>query len=178
MSAEDAAIGLGCSLGDRRARLTWAVHAIGRHPAIRLIAVSRWVRTPPMRGGTARGWFLNGVLRIESTMAPHDLLMLCRDLEQRAGRRRAQHWGDRTLDVDLLLVGQQIIHDEALTLPHPAIAKRPFVRAPLLEVWPDATDPVSQVPFRDHAPATGPRAVPIGITAHQRGILQKRETEP
>ena len=168
---ERVAIGLGCSLGDRRTRLDDTVRRIARHPDITLLRCSRWYRTPPMRGGTARGWFLNGVIVVETALSGLELLRLCRDLEEEAGRRRARFWGDRTLDLDLLLHGRSVVDSEPLTLPHPGIAARPFVRTPLLEIWPDATDPRTGVPYRDQPDPTGPRAVPTGAFAFARRSL-------
>jgi 2-amino-4-hydroxy-6-hydroxymethyldihydropteridine diphosphokinase len=166
-----AAIGLGSSLGDRRARLEGTVRKLHAHPAIEVLRCSRWVRTPPMRGGSASGWFLNGVALLQTTLDGPELLALCRALEQSAGRRRARFWGDRTLDLDLLLHGDTVLDTDTLTLPHPAIAERPFVRMPLLEVWPDAIDPRTAIPFRELPGPSGPRAVPVGAFAFPRALL-------
>lgn len=155
------AIGLGSSLGDRRATIELALRRLGAHPEVTLLACSRGYRTPPMRGGTARGWFLNAVARVDTSLSPDELLALCKRLEAHAGRRRARWWGDRTLDLDLLLLGEQTIDRADLRLPHPAIAVRPFVITPLLEVCPDARDPRSGELYRDRACPDGPRAVPV-----------------
>ncbi len=166
-----AAIGLGSSLGDRRARLEATVRKLHAHPSIQVLRCSRWYRTPPMRGGTATGWFLNGVVLVRTGLSGPDLLALCRTLEHDAGRRRARFWGDRTLDLDLLLHGESVLDTPTLTLPHPAIADRPFVRTPLLEIWPDATDPRTATPFRDLPGPSGPRAVPVAAFAFPRAVL-------
>ena len=126
------------------------------HPALRLMKLSRWYRSPPLKGGEARGWFLNGVALFESDLDPESLLDQCRLIEERAGRRRARYWGDRTLDLDLLLVEGCVSDDPLLTLPHPAIALRPFVLFPLLEVWPDAHDDRLGMPMADLAPPPRP----------------------
>jgi 2-amino-4-hydroxy-6-hydroxymethyldihydropteridine diphosphokinase len=156
-----AAVGLGCSLGDRRRTLESAVRKLTAHPSIRLVRCSRGYRTPPMRGGTARGWFLNAVVVVDTELEPLELLEVCRGLERRAGRRRARWWGDRTLDLDLLLLGGRMVHTAELQLPHPAIGARPFVRTPLVEVWPDAVDPRTGTLYRELPAAAGPRAVPV-----------------
>lgn len=158
-----AAIGLGSSLGPRRAQLERALVLLDATPNTRLLRASRWYRTPPMRGGTARGWFLNGVACFETELEPHALLDVCVALEQRFGRRRARYWGDRTLDLDVLLADDHIVDDERLTLPHPAIAERPFVWRPLLEAWPDAVDPRTGSPYAALPEPSGPRPVPVGI---------------
>jgi 2-amino-4-hydroxy-6-hydroxymethyldihydropteridine diphosphokinase len=118
-----------------------------------------------MRGGTARGWFLNGVVRVETALPPAELLAACIAIERREGRRRARHWGDRTLDLDLLLHDAGVVREPGLTLPHPGIAARPFVWLPLREVWPDARDPVSGKQVFETASTAGPQPVPIAVMA-------------
>lgn len=164
------AIGLGSSLGDRRRTLETTVLRLATRRGLTLLRTSSWVRTPPLRGGTARNWFLNGVALFESSIEPLVLLDLCVALEEAAGRRRAHHWGDRTLDLDLLLAGDRVIDTERLKVPHPAIARRPFVLGPLLEVWPDARDPVTGRPFAECPPPAGPRPVPIGRLAPRSAL--------
>jgi 2-amino-4-hydroxy-6-hydroxymethyldihydropteridine diphosphokinase len=159
-----AAIGLGSSLGPRRATLERAVQRLAATPGIRVLRVSRWWRTPPMRGGTARGWFLNGVVQVETSLSPDQLLDRCVALEVAAGRRRARHWGDRTLDLDLLHVEGVTADGPRLVLPHPGIACRPFVRLPLREAWSDARDPRTGQRWADAPTAPGPQPVAVGVT--------------
>ncbi len=161
------AVGLGSSLGDRRAQLERAVAILDARPDTALIRASRWYRTPPMRGGTARGWFLNGVALFETSVEPIAFLDVCIALERRFGRRRARFWGDRTLDLDVLLADDQILDSPTLKLPHPAIARRAFVLRPLLEVWPHAIDPISGLAYRDLPVPGGPRPVPVGLLARR-----------
>jgi len=155
------AIGLGCSLGDRRATLEKAVRALHAHPHLRYLRGSRWYCSPPMRGGTAKNAFLNGVALFESELSLIELLEVTQRLEGKAGRRRAKHWGDRPLDLDLLLADQPV--STAPKVPHPAIALRPFVLWPLLEVWPDARHPATGQYYRDFPRPPGPGAWPVGI---------------
>lgn len=165
------AVALGSSLGDRRAQVERAVHAIAARAGARDLRVSRWYRTPPMRGGTARGWFLNGVVAFETALDPLEVLDLCVALERRSGRRRARHWGDRTLDLDLLLAGDRIVDHPRLQLPHPAIADRAFVLLPLREAWPDAVDPRTGVRYADLPVPLGPTPVPAGVLAARRPLV-------
>lgn len=160
-----AAIGLGTSLGNRRRQLETTLRRLSHTDGLSVIACSRWYRTPPMRGGTARNWFLNGVVLVRSSLTPERLLDLCRHEERRAGRRRANHWGDRTLDLDLLLVEGVTRTDPELLLPHPGISSRDFVRRPLLEVWPDAVDPALDARIADLPPTRLPRAWGVGRPA-------------
>lgn len=166
------AIGLGCSLGPRRRTLELAVRHLDR-PDLRLLRVSRWYASPPLAGGSARNPFLNGVALFETHLPPPEILARCRALEAAAGRRRARHWGDRTLDLDVLQYGDRVSDDPALTLPHPAVGRRPFVLWPLLEVWPDATDPRTQRPWRASPPPDRPHPWPVGAAARpcQRPLL-------
>jgi len=157
------AVALGSNLGDRRANLELALRQIAARPGVRLLRASRWVRTPPMRGGTASGWFLNGVALVETTLPIDDVLSLCIDLEARSDRRRSRFWGDRALDLDLLLAEGIVADSPRLTLPHPGLRDRPFFLEPLLEVWPDAVDPRSGRPWSAHPTPPGPRPVRIGI---------------
>ena len=161
------ALGLGSSLGDRRTRLELTIRQLAAHPRIRVERVSRWVRTPPLRGGTARGWFLNGVALLDVEMTPHELLTICRSLEEQAGRRRARHWGDRPLDLDLLVAEGCQFSDDELTVPHPALTRRAFVLAPLQEVWPDALSPENGIVVPQEAPEPLPRVVPVGVVARR-----------
>lgn len=164
------AIGLGSSLGDRAAQLRLAVARLGSDGAMRLVRASRWVRTPPLTGGAARGWFLNGVALFDTALEPEQILDRCIAAEVAAGRRRARRWGDRTLDLDVLLVAGRVEASARLVLPHPAIGARPFVLEPLLEVWPDAIDPTTGRPYASYRPARGPRPVPWGILAARRPV--------
>ncbi len=159
------AIGLGASLGDRRRRLELTLRQLGATPGLRYLRGSRWYVSPPLAGGSARNWFLNGVGLFTCDLPLRDVLARCRQLEDSAGRRRARHWGDRTLDLDVL-VAEGLRSDEPdLLVPHPAIARRPFVLLPLLEVWPDALDARTGLPYRDVPPPPGPKPWPVGVVA-------------
>lgn len=157
------AIGLGASLGPRRVTLERAVRQLGAGSGLRLRRVSRWYANPPMRGGTARGWFLNGVALydVADDASPHAILAHCRALEDAAGRRRARFWGDRPLDLDVLVIEGVTSSDPDLTLPHPGIARRAFVYWPLAEVWPEAA-----------AALPGPPPPRRGLVV--RGVLARR----
>jgi 2-amino-4-hydroxy-6-hydroxymethyldihydropteridine diphosphokinase len=158
------AIALGSSLGDRQRSLSLAVRRLST-TGMQLLRVSRWVRTPPLRGGTAQNWFLNGVALFRCTLTPEEVLERCVTIERAAGRRRGRYWADRPLDLDVLLYDDRVVRTDKLVLPHPAIAQRAFVLLPLLEVWPDATDPVTGRPYAALPVPPGPRPAPDGILA-------------
>jgi 2-amino-4-hydroxy-6-hydroxymethyldihydropteridine diphosphokinase len=164
------AVGLGSSLGDRRAHLTLAIASLAAMPGTRLLRTSALVRTPPLAGGTARNWFLNAVALFETDQPPEVVLDRCITLEQRAGRRRARHWMDRPLDLDLLVGDGFTFDSPRLTLPHPAIGRRPFVLGPLLEVWPDVVNPRTGWLYAAGPPPVGPRAVVVGRLGARRTV--------
>ena len=155
------AIGLGSSLGDRAHHLKLALRLLAMSPGLQLMRVSRSYQSPPMRGGAARGWFLNAVALFESTIPPSEILRLCIRIEDRAGRRRVAHWGDRTLDLDVLHVEGLVSEERSLRLPHPGLATRSFVLRPLSDVWPDASDPITGLVWSQLSDASRPRAVPL-----------------
>lgn len=142
------ALGLGSSMGDRRRMLRLAVHALDAAPGITLERCSRIVATAPA-GGAASGMFLNAAVRARTTLAPAELMRVCRAIEARLGRRPTRRWGDRVIDIDLLLYGERIVAEGSLRVPHPRLVERDFVLIPLLEVWPDAPNPWTHLRYRD-----------------------------
>lgn len=134
----DAVISLGSNLGDRRAYLTTAVELLGT--SVR--AVSGIYRTPPW-GGVEQDDFYNAVVLVsdDEIVDPLDWLDRCRAVEQGAGRERILRWGPRTLDADVIVVGDHLSDDPTLTLPHPRAHERAFVLLPWSEVDPGAELP-------------------------------------
>lgn len=138
-----ALIGLGGNLGDRKAILDGAVAALSRTPGVDLRQVSAYHETAPVGGPPDQGAFLNAAARVETTLDPHALHRVLRDIEAQAGRVRRVRWGERTLDLDLLLFGEQIIEAAELVVPHPRMAVRRFVLAPAIEVAEHVLDPLT-----------------------------------
>ena len=132
------AFGLGANLGDRVAALQGAVDVIAPH--LRLAAVSSVYETSPV-GGVEQPDFANAVLVGDSDGQPTDLLALAHEAERAWSRTRDVRWGPRTLDVDVLAVGDVVSDDPELVLPHPRAAQRGFVLVPWAEADPDATLP-------------------------------------
>ena len=122
-------LGLGSNLGDREQYLRAALGAIQD-----VVAVSSVYETDPVGGPAGQGSFLNMVVAVETEKSPRELLDLCRRLEAAAGRVRAERWGPRTLDVDVLLVGDVGVDEPDLVVPHPRWRERAFVVEPLREV--------------------------------------------
>ena len=133
-------IGLGGNLGDPAISVREAFVAIDRLPGTRLSRASRLYRTPAW-GVTAQPDFVNAVAMIETTLMPATLLDHLLRTERDAGRNRladgSDRWGPRTLDLDLLLYGDQVIDTPGLKVPHPHLHLRAFVLVPLVEIAPD-----------------------------------------
>lgn len=125
-------LGLGSNLGDRWANLRAAVDAL---PDV--VAVSPVYETDPVGGPEGQGPYLNCVAMLITDRTPRQLLSLCRELEAAAGRARGERWGARTLDVDVLLVGDARVDEPDLTVPHPRMWERAFVLVPLHDLAPD-----------------------------------------
>lgn len=133
-----AAIGLGSNLGDRARHIGDAVAALASTAT--LVRVSSLYETAPI-GGPKQGPYLNAVALFDTDLRPEALLQECLEIERRQGRERRERWGPRSLDLDLLLYGDQSVALDSLTVPHPRMTQRRFVLEPLLEVWPDAALP-------------------------------------
>ena len=144
-------IGFGSNLGNRVDYCDRAVTLLGLLPHSRLDAVSSLYETEPVNDGAAPGpeWFLNGVVQIETDIAPASLLEICREIERALGRDLENRKGPRTLDLDLLLYDDCIRNAPALTIPHPRLHQRRFVLAPLVELDPDRRHPVLGQSLRD-----------------------------
>ncbi len=126
-------LSLGSNVGDRRAHLAGALATLAAGEPLRVSSV--YVTEPV--GGVAQDDFWNLVVELETSASPHELLARAQRAEADAGRTREVRWGPRTLDVDVLLVGDQVVDDEELTVPHPRLAERAFVLVPLAELAPE-----------------------------------------
>jgi 2-amino-4-hydroxy-6-hydroxymethyldihydropteridine diphosphokinase len=133
-------LGIGSKTGDRLAYLQLAVDELARRPGIDVVAVSRVYETAPV-GGPPQDAYLNAVVAIDTDRDPNDLRHECQLVEERAERVRAERWGPRTLDVDVLLLDDVQLDRPELALPHPRMWERGFVLAPLRDVAPGLVDP-------------------------------------
>ncbi|QDT14065.1 2-amino-4-hydroxy-6-hydroxymethyldihydropteridine diphosphokinase [Alienimonas californiensis] len=128
-----ALIALGGNTGDVRATFEAALRGLHDRRGVTVTAASRAYRTPAV-GANAGGEFLNAAATLETTLSPHELLAALQDLETAAGRERTVHWGPRSIDLDLILFGEESLDDERLTVPHPGLWWRRFVLDPACEV--------------------------------------------
>ncbi len=140
-SLQQAAIALGSNLGDSRANLEGALEALDQSPGVRVLVRSSWYRSAPI--GPVQPDYLNGCAVLEVALAPEALLDLLLATEQRFGRVRAERWGPRSLDLDLIFYGQLLLRSERLQIPHLRLAERGFVLLPLAEIAAAWLDPVS-----------------------------------
>jgi 2-amino-4-hydroxy-6-hydroxymethyldihydropteridine diphosphokinase len=135
-------VGLGSNLGDREATIRRAVEVLGERPGSRVAAVSTLRETDPV-GVEDQPRFLNGVVALEVALTARALLDELLAVERELGRDRSREtrWGPRTIDLDLLLFGDEVVDEPGLTVPHPRLAERRFVLEPLHELEPDLTLP-------------------------------------
>ncbi len=125
-------LGLGSNLGDRWAHLRAAVAGL---PDV--VAVSAVYETEAVGGPPGQGPYLNAVVELDTELSPRRLLDVGRRLEESAGRVRSERWGPRSLDVDVLLVGDLAVDEADLKVPHPRLWERAFVLAPLADLAPE-----------------------------------------
>ncbi|MEB7641288.1 2-amino-4-hydroxy-6-hydroxymethyldihydropteridine diphosphokinase [Acinetobacter pittii] len=136
-------IGLGSNLGDSRQILS---EAIAKLKTLGEVKVSKLYQSPPM-GPQDQPNYLNAVAELNTDLTPLDLLDQLQRFEQEAGRVRLRRWGERTLDLDLLIYGDKKIQNERLTLPHIGILERDFVVIPLLDL--DADLHINDQPLKN-----------------------------
>jgi 2-amino-4-hydroxy-6-hydroxymethyldihydropteridine diphosphokinase len=137
-------LSLGSNLGDRQANITRAI-AMLRERGVRVTRESSLYETEPVdvRGGE---WFLNAAVEAETSLTPAELMRVLLDIERALGRKRPEHpvaglKEPRTIDLDILMFGSSSVHEPQIEIPHPRMAQRRFVLAPLAEIAPDVQHP-------------------------------------
>lgn len=149
-------IGMGANLGDARDTVTQAIALIGKLPQTQLAATSSLFSTAPIDAGGDD--YVNAVVKINTRLQPMELLQALQALEQDFGRQRPYRNAPRTLDLDILLYGDQAISTEVLEIPHPRMTQRAFVLIPLLEIDPFITIP-QQGPAHSFVTAVAGQAI-------------------
>jgi len=134
-------IGIGSNLGDKLNNCRKAIDLTGRMPDTRVTAQSRFYRTTPV-GVEGQDWYVNGVISLWSGLSAQDLMENLLDIEKVMGRERRKKWDSRTIDLDILLYGQEVIKEKNLTVPHPLMHLRKFVLEPMVQLAPDLIHPV------------------------------------
>ena len=136
MTGVTAYLGLGANLGDCAANMRAAVEILSSDASCSVVAVSSLYRTRPV-GIEDQPDFLNAVVAVRTTLAPRDLLALCKEIEHRMGRVRTNRWGPRVIDVDILLYEGAGLSEDDLAIPHSLMMERAFVLVPLAEITPE-----------------------------------------
>src|SRR5215212_1520193 len=174
-------LGLGSNLGDREATLSAALADITALPDVQVVQHSHWYRSQPIGGPPDQGEFVNAAALIETTVAPLPLLDELGKLESHHGRQPAERWSARTIDIDILLYGNEVAETAMLTLPHPRMSFRRFVLEPAAEIAPRMLHPIIGWPVERlllHLNAASNQVALVSPSADSRhrlaDIIQKR----
>ena len=135
-------VALGSNLGDKEANLRRALELLIER-GVEIVKTSTFISTDPY-GVTDQPQFLNGVCEVRTSLEPLELLHTLLDIEQEMGRVRLRHWGERNIDLDLLLYEDVVMDTPQLKLPHPDMQNRDFVLLPLAEIAPELVHPTLQ----------------------------------
>ena len=139
-------LSLGANLGDREGQLREAIRRLGT--VGRVVSISSLYETEPVEM-TDQPWFVNCAVALETDRTPNELMIELLNIEKEMGRRRVQKKGPRSIDLDILLLGNEVIESPGLTIPHPAMQRRRFVLEPLAEIAPEARHPVLNKSVRE-----------------------------
>ena len=141
-------LAIGSNLGDRLANLSIVWQEIENDAAIVGLAKSEYIETPPY-GVLDQPDFLNGAIKLRTYLTPRELLAFCKHAERLANRIKTRYWGERTLDVDILLYGDRRIFTDDLKIPHPEMHIRDFVLEPLCQIEPFLIHPVKNMSMKE-----------------------------
>jgi 2-amino-4-hydroxy-6-hydroxymethyldihydropteridine diphosphokinase len=136
----EAFVGIGSNLGDREGQLRSARKLLAAENGVEVVAVSRLRDTEPV-GPVEQPRFLNGAVQLITELTPRELLDRLLAIEQRLGRVRTERFGPRTVDLDLLVYGDEVVDEPGLTVPHPRLHERRFALEPLAELKPELVIP-------------------------------------
>ncbi len=133
-------IGVGSNLGNRQAYYQKALDLMADLSRTSIVCRSSLYETEPI--GEAKNWYINGVVELETSLSPQQLLSHLQKIESALGRKRTKKWASRTIDLDILLFDKQIVSEEQLQIPHPEMHRRRFVLLPLSELAPQFVHPL------------------------------------
>lgn len=159
-------ISIGSNMGDKLANCIKAAELIDRIPRCEIMEQSDYFSTEPVAMGDCE-WFINGVISLSVRISAHDLLKTLLKIETDLGRRRGDIQGPRTIDLDILIFGKDIIEDKELKVPHPFMHLRRFVLIPIVQLAPDLTHPVlgkSMARLLENIPEKGQTVIPLQET--------------
>lgn len=138
-------IALGSNLGDRKRNISLAIDKLKATPGVKVVRISTLLENPAEGMGDEAPQFLNAAIHVETILSPRGLLEILMAIEQELGRNRSEKWAPRTIDMDLLLYGDQIIAGQELIIPHPLMHERRFVLEPLAEIAAEVVHPTLQM---------------------------------
>lgn len=141
-------IGLGSNVGDRVEYLRRAIDLLGKHPLIQVHKISAFYETEPLEYPDQE-WFINAAVEISTEMAPMALLDALNGIEKQLQRERTMRWGPRTIDLDVLLYGDELIAEPRLQVPHIRMHDRAFVLVPLHDIAPEVLHPILGTSIRE-----------------------------
>lgn len=141
-------LGLGSNLGNREKNIKEARKRLQESGIARETKVSSIYETEP-EGVKEQPFFLNGILEVETSLSPRNLLDALQALERQLGRKKGQKWGARIIDLDILLYGNLVMKEKDLEIPHPLLAERSFVLTPLAEIAPEIVHPILKKTISD-----------------------------
>ena len=141
-------LGLGSNVGDREDYLKRAVELLDKHPLIEVKKLSSFYESEPVEYPD-QGWFVNAGAELETALLPMPLLDALQGMETKLQRERTIRWGPRTIDLDILLYGDELLSEARLQIPHIRMHDRTFVLGPLAEIAPDLVHPVLGQTMRD-----------------------------
>lgn len=134
-------LSIGSNVGDREEYVEQALFLLDKNPNVEMLKHSQSYETEPEGGGDQPS-FINAAVAVKTKLDPYKLLELCQEIEATLGREREIEWGPRTIDLDILLYGDEIISDDKLSVPHPLMHERMFVLKPLREIAPQVMHPI------------------------------------
>ncbi len=136
-------IGFGSNVGDRLSHIRQALDCLSGEECTSVVQFSSIYETQPV-GNDEQGWFLNGVVKVETDLLPQKLLATLQDIEVQIGRQQRMRWGPREIDLDILIYDLFCVNSPRLTIPHPEMHQRRFVLEPFAEIAPDVIHPIFQ----------------------------------
>jgi 2-amino-4-hydroxy-6-hydroxymethyldihydropteridine diphosphokinase len=140
-------IGIGSNLESPAENCLKAVEHLNAHSDLTLVERSSLYQSEPF-GLADQDWFVNSVIQLTTLLSPEELLQTCLSIEQVMGRTRAEKWGPRIIDLDILFYDDLILKQEGLEIPHPGIPERSFVLAPMNEIAPEFIHPALKKSMR------------------------------
>lgn len=143
-------LSLGSNLGDRETYIRQAIYLLEKTEAVKVLKVSSIYETEP-EGEDDQPLFLNAAVSLLTTLKPQELLNEISEIESTLGRERGVQWGPRTIDLDILIYGNEIVNAENLQIPHPLMHERGFVLKPLAEIEPNLVHPAFGSTIQDMA---------------------------